>query len=32
MIACRKSFTDTLLELARGDKDIIREFGMRKYL
>ena len=23
MIACRKSFTDTLLELARGDKDII---------
>ena len=24
MIACRKSFTDTLLELARQDKDIGR--------
>ena len=23
MIACRKSFTDTLLELAKQDKDII---------
>ena len=23
MIACRKSFTDTLLELARQDKDIV---------
>ena len=23
MIACRKSFTDTLLELAKADKDII---------
>ncbi|MEE1093143.1 MAG: transketolase family protein, partial [Prevotella sp.] len=23
MIACRKSFTDTLLELAKKDKDII---------
>ena len=23
MIACRKQFTDTLLELAREDKDII---------
>ena len=23
MIACRKMFTDTLLELAREDKDII---------
>ena len=23
MEACRKSFTDTLLELARADKDII---------
>lgn len=23
MIACRKSFTDTLLELARVDKDIV---------
>ena len=23
MIACRKQFTDTLLELAREDKDIV---------
>lgn len=23
MIACRKNFTDTLLELARQDKDIV---------
>ena len=23
IIACRKSFTDTLLELARQDKDIV---------